>query len=69
MQLPGMAIWHDDSDSFRGSFAAGMDEFTWSSGGFDGAPRLKLGARNYQRADEKSVAISRPAARTNAIVV
>lgn len=36
-----------------------MDEFTRSSGGFDGAPRPKLGARNYQRAGGKSAAISR----------
>jgi len=43
-----------------------MDEFTLSSGGFDRASRPKLGARNYQRADEKSAAISCPAARTNA---
>lgn len=56
----GTAIWHDDGDNSRRSFAAGMDEFTRSSGGFDGAPRPKLGARNYQRASGKSAAISRP---------
>jgi len=48
---------------------AGMDEFTRSSGGFDRAPRPKLGAQNYQRANEKSTVISCSTARTNVIVV
>lgn len=46
-----------------------MDEFTRSSGGFDGALRPKLGAQNYQRANEKSIVITCSTARTNVIVV
>lgn len=47
----GTAIWHDDGDNSRGSFAAGMDEFTRSSGGFDGASRPKLGRAELSKSE------------------